>query len=160
MTHLLRALLHTSADWGALVARLTLGAVIFPHGAQKMLGLFGGQGFPTTMGHFQHMGLPAVVAFLVIVGEFFGSLGLIAGFLSRFCAFSIGLIMAGAIAWVHWPHGFFMNWFGQQAGEGFEYHLLAIGLALVVVLRGGAKWSLDALLSQRLLPSANTSYSP
>jgi putative oxidoreductase len=143
-------LLRTEDDIAALLARLFLGIVIFPHGAQKLLGLFGGYGFSATINFFSQMGIPAVIAFLEIIGEFFGSLGLIFGLLSRFCAFSIGLIMLGAIALVHWHNGFFMNWNGMQRGEGFEYHLLAIGLALIVVIKGGGKWALDQLLARKV----------
>ena len=76
-------------------------------------------GFDGTMGFFtQKLGLPWIIAFLVIMGEFFGSLGLLSGFLTRFSAGSLIVIMLGAITMAHLPHGFFMNWFGQQQGEG------------------------------------------
>jgi uncharacterized membrane protein YphA (DoxX/SURF4 family) len=90
------------------------------------------------------------VALLIIIGESLGSLGLIAGFLTRMAAFGVLLTMIGAIVLVHWPHGFFMNWFGKQAGEGFEYHLLAIGISLVLLLYGEGKWSVDRIVVQRL----------
>lgn len=123
---------------------------MFPHGAQKLLGWFGGFGFEGTMGFFtQKMGLPWLVALLIIIGEFFGSLGLLVGFLTRFSAASIGVIMLGAISLVHWPHGFFMNWFGQQKGEGYEYHLLVIGIAAALLMTGGGKWSVDGELAKR-----------
>ena len=110
----------TDESWAGLILRIGLGCVIVAHGAQKLLGWFGGVGFEGTMGFFtQKMGLPWLVAFLVIIGESLGSLGLIAGFLTRFTAASFIVIMLGAIAMVHWPQGFFMNWFGQQPGEGF-----------------------------------------
>lgn len=137
---------ETRDDVGLLVARLVLGMVILPHGLQKTLGLFGGGGFSGTMGFLTQEGLPPIIAFLVIIAESFGALGLIIGFLSRLGAFGIGLNMLGAIFLVHLPNGFFMNWFGTQQGEGFEYHLLAIGLCLVVLIGGGGKWSVDRLL--------------
>ncbi len=136
----------TRDDVGLLIARLALGIVILPHGLQKTLGLFGGGGFSGTMGFFTQQGLPSIIAFLIIIGESFGALGLIVGFLSRLAAFGISLIMLGAIFMVHLPNGLFMNWFGTKQGEGFEFHILAIGLGLVVLIGGGGKWSIDKLL--------------
>src|SRR5205823_843419 len=113
----MRTLFQTDEAWSSFILRVMLGIVMFPHGAQKLLGWYGGFGFGGTMGFFtEQMHLPAAVAFLVIVGEFFGSLGLIAGFLTRFVAASYVLIMLGAITMVHWPNGFFMNWMGKQTG--------------------------------------------
>jgi putative oxidoreductase len=137
---------ETTDDVGLLIARLALGIVILPHGLQKTLGLFGGPGFSGAMGFFTHEGLTPILAFLVIIAESFGAVGLIIGFLSRLGAFGIGLNMLGAIFMVHLPNGFFMNWFGTKQGEGFEYHILAIGLCLVVLIGGGGKWSVDGLL--------------
>jgi len=140
---MLGSLLHTNDDVGLFIARLSLGVVILPHGLQKLLGMFGGAGFSGTVDFFVGSGLPSAVAILIIIGESFGALGLILGFLSRLAAFGIMLIMLGAIFMVHIQNGFFMNWFGNQAGEGFEYHLLALGLSLVVLIKGGGKWSFD-----------------
>jgi putative oxidoreductase len=143
-------LLNTDRDYGVLILRLTLGIVFFPHGAQKLLGWFGGAGLSGTLDHFtQQMGLPLAVAALVIAAEFLGSLGLIVGFLTRIAALGIASVMAGAIFLVHLPFGFFMNWFGNKAGEGFEFHLLAIGIALALMIRGGGAASLDLLLSRK-----------
>lgn len=140
---------HTSV--GMFILRVVLALVIFAHGAQKLLGWFGGQGYSGTMGFFTtSMGLPWLIAFLVIIGESIGSLSLLAGFLTRFVAASYLLIMLGAITMVHWPNGFFMNWFGQQQGEGFEYHLLVIGMSLALLLEGGGAWSLDHLIARRI----------
>ncbi|MEW6542978.1 MAG: DoxX family protein [Nitrospirota bacterium] len=148
---MLRKLFQTDQAWSSLVLRVMLGVVFFPHGAQKMLGWYGGFGFAGTMGFFtEQMHLPALIAFLVIVGEFFGSLGLLVGFLTRFVAASLAFIMAGAITLVHLPHGFFMNWFGKQAGEGYEYHLLAIAIAAALVLTGAGRWSVDGLVAKKL----------
>jgi len=144
-------LIDTRDHWLGPIMRLLLGVVMFAHGAQKLLGWYGGGGFSGTMGFLTGpMGLPAAVAFLVIVGEFFGGLGLIAGFLTRFCAASIGVIMLGAMALVHLPNGLFLNWSGAQAGEGYEYHLLALAVCAGLVLAGGGRWSVDALLARRL----------
>jgi putative oxidoreductase len=141
----------TDNSWVGLILRVGLGVVIFAHGAQKLFGWFGGNGFEGTMGFFtQNMGLPWLVAFLVIIGESFGSLGLIAGFFTRFTAASFIVIMIGAIATVHWPQGFFMNWVGQQQGEGFEYHLLVIAMSVALVIIGGGKWALDGVIARWL----------
>lgn len=137
-------------DAGALVARVVLGIVMLPHGLQKLLGMFGGYGFGPTVEYFTSIGVPAFIAVLIILGESFGALFLVLGLISRVSAAGIALIMLGAIFMVHLPNGFFMNWFGTQKGEGYEYHLLALGLALVVVLSGGGKWSLDGLISRRI----------
>ncbi len=143
-------LLDTKNEFAPLLLRLTLGVVMFPHGAQKMLGWFGGHGFAGTMGFFtEGMGIPYILALLVVFAEFFGSLGLIAGALTRIAALGIGAVMLGAIFMVHLPHGFFMNWSGAQAGEGFEFHLLAIGIAAALILKGGGRWSIDRLLAKR-----------
>ena len=147
----MKAFFQTDDSWTGLILRLTLGIVIFPHGAQKVLGWYGGFGFDGTMGFFtQTLGLPWIIAFLVIIGEFFGSLGLLVGFLTRFSAASIGVIMLGAITMVHLQNGFFMNWFGRQPGEGYEYHLLVLGIAVVLTIIGAGRWSVDQQIAQRL----------
>lgn len=141
----LNKVLRTDSDFAAMVARLTLGLVIFPHGAQKLLGWFGGYGVSGTVGFFTGMGVPVWAASLVIAAEFLGSLGLIFGAFGRVAAAGIIPVMLGAVAMVHLPNGFFMNWAGNQKGEGFEYAILAVGLALVVVIKGSGSWSLDRL---------------
>jgi len=144
-----RKLISTSDDYAVTVARLILGVVFFAHGAQKMLGWFGGYGFTGTMGFFtQMMHIPAPLAFLAICAEFFGGLGLLVGFLGRVAAFGISMNMLVAILTVHIHNGFFANWTGQQKGEGFEYHLLAIALALVVMIKGSGALSVDRALSR------------
>jgi putative oxidoreductase len=146
----MRQLFQTDDSWTGLVLRLTLGLVMFPHGAQKLLGWYGGFGFSGTMGFFtETMHLPWVVALLVIVGEFFGSLGLILGFLTRFTALSFIVIMLGAIP-SHLQNGFFMNWSGKQQGEGYEYHLLVIGISLALMMTGAGKWSVDGLIAEKV----------
>ena len=149
----MKALFQTDDGLAGFILRVTLGLVMFPHGAQKLLGWFGGFGFDGTMGFFtQKMGLPWIIAFLVIIGESFGSLGLLAGFLTRFTAASLAVIMLGAITMVHLPHGFFMNWGGQQQGEGYEYHLLVIGIAAALLITGGGRWSVDRVVAERIAP--------
>jgi putative oxidoreductase len=144
----MKRLMSTSNDVVLTTLRLVLGVVYFAHGAQKMLGWFGGYGFHGTMGFFTHMGMPAPVAFLVICTEFFGGLGLIVGLLTRIAALGIGVEMIGAIFMVHMANGFFMNWAGNQKGEGFEYHLLAIAMSAALLLRGAGAFSVDRALSK------------
>jgi putative oxidoreductase len=127
--------------------RITLGVVFFAHGAQKLLGWFGGAGLKDTMRTMhQFLGLPIPVAFLAIATEFFGGAGLIVGLLSRLAALGIGVTMVAAILMVHGRYGLFLNWFGDRKGHGFEYHLLAIALAVVIIVRGSGALSLDHVL--------------
>lgn len=144
-----KKIISTSPSLSPLILRLTLGIVMFPHGAQKALGWFGGHGFSGTMQFFtETMQIPALFALLAIAAEFLGALGLIVGLLTRVAAFGIFSVMVVAILTVHAKMGFFMNWMGNQPGEGFEYHLLAIGLALALMITGGGKASVDAQLSK------------
>ena len=145
----LQRLVATGDSLAPLFLRLALGVTMFPHGAQKLLGWFGGFGFTGSMGYFTGtVGLPWVVGLLVILGEFFGALMLIAGVGTRFAAASLAVIMAGA-AWQCRVNGFFMNWFGNQKGEGLEFFFLAIGIALALTVLGGGKWSVDSRLAAR-----------
>ena len=146
---MLRKWMQTDDDVGRLIVRLALGLVMFPHGAQKLLGWFGGAGFNETLQGMTKMGLPAVVVLLVILAEFFGSLSLITGFLGRVGAFGILCVMLGALFMVHLPNGFFMNWMGNQKGEGYEYHLLAIGMALAILVKGSGAFSIDRSMSDK-----------
>ena len=151
----LKSFFHTDDSTTHLILRVMLGLVFFFHGGQKLLGWFGGHGFDGTMGFFtEKMGIPALIAFLVIIGESFGALGLITGFLTRLSAAGVACIMLGAIAMVHWNNGIFMNWAGQQAGEGFEYHLLALAIAIPLILYGGGKFSVDQIVEKKFLNTA------
>src|SRR6202142_4184635 len=143
-----RKIMSTTDDFTVTMLRLILGVVFFAHGAQKLLGWFGGFGFHGTMGFFEQMGMPAPVALLIICTEFFGGLGLIVGLLTRIAALGIGVEMIGAIFMVHLPNGFFMNWMGTQKGEGFEFHLVAIAVGAVLLSRGAGGFSADRALSQ------------
>ncbi len=146
---MISSILQTRHDVLPVVLRLTLGIVMFPHGAQKMLGWFGGPGFSGVITALQdHLGVPPFLTVLVIIAEFFGSLGLLAGLFTRVSALGIGAVMMGAILLQHLPFGFFMNWFGTQTGEGYEYHLLVIGIVLALVIRGGGAWSIDYFISR------------
>jgi putative oxidoreductase len=146
-----KRVLATNASWPLLLARVALAVAIFPHGVQKLLGGFGGYGFAGTMGYFTDaLGIPFALGVLAIVAEFFGPIALLTGLLSRVAAAGIGVVMLVATLTVHLPNGFFMNWSGQQAGEGFEYHILAIGLAAAVAIGGSGRLSIDRLLARRL----------
>jgi putative oxidoreductase len=144
---LLHWLFQTDASIAALVLRITLAVVIFPHGAQKVLGWFGGHGFSGTMKYFAGSGIPAPLAVLAMAAEFLGPIGLAVGFLTRIAALGIACVMLVAMVKVHWQFGFFLNWFGNQKGEGIEYHLLALGVAIALMIAGGGAWSLDGFLA-------------
>jgi putative oxidoreductase len=150
-------LLRTENKVSSLVLRLALGFVIFPHGAQKVLpqGIqdslgMGGHGLSGTLALFtEQMNIPFVFAVLAITAEFFGSLGLIFGLMTRVAAFGIACDMAAAAYLVHWDNGFFMNWYSLQPGEGFEYHILAIGIAVALMITGGGAASIDGVLARK-----------
>ena len=131
---------YSAIDVALLIARIIVGVVFMAHGAQKLFGAFGGPGLSAVVGMMGPLG------YLVSVGEFFGGLGLVVGFLSRFSAASIIVIMLGAIGMVHGKVGFFMNWMGNQGGEGFEYHLLVIAILLVILIAGPGRYALGRLL--------------
>lgn len=143
------ALLRTEQALSPVVLRVMLGLVMFPHGAQKLLGWFGGPGFAGEMAYFtQDLGIPYAFGVLAIIAEIFGSMALIAGFLTRIAAFGIGCTMVVAALLVHLPYGFFMDWFGTQGGEGFEYHLLVLGMAIALIMTGGGAFSVDRRLAE------------
>jgi putative oxidoreductase len=141
-------LLVTNHDVAPLIARVAAGVVMFPHGAQKVLGWFGGPGFAGVIGMFQQtLHIPTAIAVLDPIAEFFGALALIIGLLSRVAAFGILCVMLVAVAFVHYPNGFLMNWTGQQHGEGYEFHVLMMALCLIVIIKGGGAWSVDRALT-------------
>ena len=145
---MLRKLTATDNTTAITIIRVVLGIIFFAHGAQKMLGWFGGYGFHGTMGYFTGtMHIPAFFAFLAISAEFFGGLGLIFGLLTRVAAFGIAVNMLVAVVMVHSQFGFFMNWSGAQKGEGYEYHLLTLAMAAFLTIKGGGAFSLDRKLS-------------
>ena len=148
---MLDKLFQTDANWAITIVRIVLGVVIFAHGAQKMLGWFGGYGFSGTMGFFtKTLGVPAPFAFLAICAEFFGGLGLILGLLSRLAALGIGVNMLVAIAMVHRQFGLFANWSGTQKGEGYEFHLLVLAIVLAIIVQGAGALSLDRAIHRLL----------
>jgi putative oxidoreductase len=152
-----KKLLETENDTATMILRVLLGVVFFPHGMQKLLGWFGGPGFSGMLDMFTtKMGVPAVFAFLAIMAEGLGSLGLLTGLLTRVAAFGITVNMVVAVYMIHWHNGFFMNWFGamtsegKPAGEGFEYHILAVAIGIALMIRGGGKWSVDRAIAAKL----------
>ena len=147
---MMKKLFQTDNDISSFVLRVLLGIVFFPHGAQKVFGWFGGAGFSGTMTAFtEKMGIPIILAFLAIMAESLGAVALITGLLTRIAAFGVFCNMTVAIFLVHLPKGFFMNWFGKQQGEGFEYHLLAIAITIALMIKGGGRWSVDGLIAKK-----------
>ncbi len=147
----MKKLFQTKDDRVVLFLRLMLGIVFFPHGMQKLFGWFGGYGFSGTMGFFTgQMGVPALFAFLAIMAEGLGSLGLLTGFLTRIAAFGITVNMIVAVAMIHHKFGFFMNWFGNQKGEGFEFHILVVAIGIALMVRGGGTWSVDKAIADSM----------
>ena len=145
----MKTLFATSNDPLLALLRLVLGVVFFLHGTQFTLGWFGGDGFHGTMQFFTHaLGIPAIFAFLAIMAQFLGGLGLIVGFLSRIAAFGIAADMVVAVIKVHLAVGFFMNWNGTQKGEGYEYHLLVIAMAIMIMVRGAGAFSIDRAIAK------------
>jgi putative oxidoreductase len=157
MKSLIYLLTKTSGAITPLILRLTLALVFFPHGAQKVLGWFGGYGFTGTMGFFTaKMGLPYAIALLPVLTEFLAPFALVAGFATRIAALATGVNMLVAVVLVHFANGFFMNWYGNQKGEGFEYHLLVIGIALALVVQGAGKFSADAAIAKQTGDASET----
>lgn len=147
---IIKKVFETDQNKAIAILRIILGIVLFPHGAQKLLGWFGGYGFNGTMGFLTGAaGLPWILAFLVIFIEFFGALALILGFATRIVAFGVTALFIGIVFTNHLQNGFFMNWAGNQPGEGFEYHLLVIGIAVALLVSGAGKWSVDLALQKK-----------
>jgi putative oxidoreductase len=155
---MIKRLFDTPFDRTLTFVRVVAGSVMLVHGAQKMLGLFGGPGYAATMGMFGQMGIPAPLAALAIYTEFFGSLVLIFGLLGRVAALGLVVDMVVAVAMVHLRNGFFMNWAGTQAGEGFEYHVLYLALALPIMIEGSGAWSLDRHIAHWLASHRSTTH--
>lgn len=145
---MIRKLFSTDRNFSGTILRVLLGVVIFPHGAQKLLGLFGGAGLSASLKWFEStFHLPFLLALAAILAESLGAVALIMGFLTRIAALAIAVNMAVAVYLVHVKIGFFMNWMGNQKGEGFEYHILAVAIALALVIRGGGLWSVDRAIA-------------
>jgi putative oxidoreductase len=143
---------QTIDSFGPLILRLGLAVAMFPHGAQKVLGWWGGHGFSGTMGFFTNMlHIPAPLAFLAIITEFFAPLALLIGFCTRLAGFALAVhITVAAILGNHIGNGFFMNWQANQKGEGVEYHILMATIGLGIAILGAGKLSLDKVIAQKL----------
>jgi putative oxidoreductase len=144
-----KLLLKTNEDVAPMILRVLLAVVIFPHGAQKVLGIWGGQGLSATYDMFRHLGIGGFWATLDILAEFAGPLALAVGLLVRPAALGIAVMISVAALAVHVANGFFMNWTGTQQGEGFEYHILVLAISLALILQGAGKWSLDSWISAK-----------
>jgi putative oxidoreductase len=142
---------RTGNDLSPVVLRVALAVVLFPHGAQHLLGWFGGYGFGGTYHWMTGLGFPGALAAVAIVTEFVAPLALLAGLASRAMAAGVVGLMLGAVR-VHLENGFFMNWFGAlpRGVEGYEYHILLATMAVAVVIAGAGRWSLDRLIAVRL----------
>ena len=138
--------LNTGKSWAPVLLRVLLGIVLWAHGAQKLFGWFGGYGFEGTMRFFTDtVGLPWFMGLMVIVTEFFGALCVIAGFATRIWSFLMVILFIGIVSTSHLQNGFFMNWYGNQKGEGYEYFLLAVAIASSLVITGGGRYAVDRL---------------
>ena len=147
---MLKALVRTDNNKASIFLRLALGIVMFPHGAQKVLGLFGGPGYEKTIEMFTtKMHFPVYAVILLMITEFLGSLCLIAGFFTRVFALALGAAMAICAYMGHLQNGFFMNWMGTQKGEGFEFHILVVGIALALAVKGGGAFSIDRIIAKK-----------
>lgn len=144
---MLKRLLQTDDNIVSFIIRVTVAIVMLPHGLQKLLGMFGGHGFKATMSFFTSNGTPAILAFLVIITESIGSLLILFGFTTRLWALMLSAVMLVATS-MHTANGFFMNWGGTQAGEGFEYHILVLGITLALLIKGAGRWSVDRQLTK------------
>jgi len=142
-------LIETSNDWTLTILRMAAGVMIFPHGLQKTIGWFGGPGFSAQMAGFERSHIPAAFAFLAIMAEFLGGLGLLLGALTRIAAFGLAVDMIVAVYILHWRNGLFMNWTGHQKGEGFEFHILVVAMAIVLMARGGGAASVDRAFTKK-----------
>lgn len=144
-------LLRTDDRISTLILRISVGAIILAHGVQKLFGWFGGTGPEVFLDSFNKwFGIPTPILVLVILSDSFAAFLLILGLATRIAAVCIGIVMLGAISIVHWKWGFYMNWFGQERGEGYEFHILVFGVMVALILTGGGKWSVDKYLAQRL----------
>lgn len=147
---MLKALVRTDNNKASIFLRLALGIVMFPHGAQKVLGLFGGSGYEKTVEMFTtKMHFPVYAVILLMITEFLGSLCLISGFFTRVFALAIGFAMAVCAYGNHLQNGFFMNWMGIQKGEGFEFHILVVGIAFALAVKGGGAFSIDRIIAKK-----------
>ena len=145
---MIEKLLHTDPDYAWTFLRIIAGLIIFPYGMQKLFPWFGGWGIKKTLKQLTLKNIPTFIAWLIIIGQSFGSIALVAGFLGRIAAGGLFIIFTGALI-VHLPDGWAMNWFGEKKGEGIEYHVMLLSLLLIVIVRGSGAMSIDLWLTLR-----------
>jgi putative oxidoreductase len=144
-------ILKTDAHFSGPALRLSLGMVLLAHGCQLLLGWFGGYGFDATMQYLmENNGLPWLVSFMVIALQFFGALAILAGVATRLFSFAVLILFIGMIVTSHLDYGFFMNWYGTQKGEGYEYHILVLGMAAGLAFSGAGAYSFDRYLTLKM----------
>ena len=145
---MIKKVFATDGSLSGTVLRVALGVVMFPHGAQKLLGMFGGGGLSATLKWLESsFHVPVYLALAAVLAESVGAVALVAGFCTRLAALAIAVDMSVAVYLVHSKVGFFMNWTSSQKGEGFEFHILAIAVALALAIKGGGLWSVDRALA-------------
>lgn len=144
-------IINTKDDISPFVIRVTLGIVMFAHGSQKMLGWFSDHGATWTVEMWQKWwGFPPAITWAVIFGEFFGPIFMVFGFCTRIMACITTAIMIGAMYFVTFKWGFYMNWYTESTrGEGYEYHILVLGICLALFIKGSGKYSIDRALMKR-----------
>ncbi|MDP2605514.1 MAG: DoxX family protein [Deltaproteobacteria bacterium] len=141
-------LFATDPSYAILIVRVVLGVIFFAHGAQKVLGWFGGYGLKGTTGHFTSMGMPLALAYLVCFVEFLSGIGLIVGFLARLCGLGVAAVMLGAMVTVHWQHGFFLNAeLKPGKGHGIEFTLALLAMGLAILIAGAGALSIDRVIA-------------
>jgi putative oxidoreductase len=149
---MLKKLIVTNNDGTLLLLRVLLGLVMLAHGLQKAFGWFGGFGWSNSMNYFTAtVGLPVILAALVILIESIGAVLLIIGFGARVNAFLMIIVIIGAFFADHIRNGFYMNWFGNHKGEGFEFDILFWAIAILIVVKGAGRWSVDAWMQRKLV---------
>jgi putative oxidoreductase len=149
MKAFIQQLTTTQSATSPFILRLIFAIVLWPHGAQLLLGLFGGPGYANSMAMFGMFGLPSIVSFLVIFLQFFGSLFILLGLFTRLATAATIILFIGMIVKAHLSFGFFMDWTGTLQGEGFEYHILAIGILVSLTITGAGKYSIDGWISKQ-----------
>lgn len=143
----MKKIFTTDNSYSLLLLRVTIGVVLGAHGVQKAFGWFGGFGWDNTIGYFESVGLPVFLGALVILVETLGALLLILGFAGRINAAAMVIVMAGAFFIDHLPNGFYMNWFAEKRGEGFEFDILFWAIGLVITFKGSGAFSVDRLIA-------------
>jgi putative oxidoreductase len=149
---MIKTLLQTDSDYVYTFLRIIAGIIVFPYGMQKLFGWsgapgFGAPGIKASLEQITARNIPKFIAWLIIIGQSFGSIALISGFVGRIAAGGLFIIFTGALI-VHLPDGWTLNWFGSKKGEGIEYFVLLLSLLLVIVVKGSGALSIDGWLTR------------